>query len=107
MSELQFFIRHQPDYIQEKFILVFKSNEARDYFKQAIKGSWFEEISSETAEQAVRIGIQGKTIPYGDTLKLTDEEMNQLSTANWETTAHLLAEGNERSEEHTSEPSHV
>src|SRR5699024_4318916 len=96
MSELQFFIRHQPDYIQEKFIFVFKSNEARVYFKQAIKVSWFEEISSETAEQTVRIGIQGKTIPYGCTLILTNEEMNQLKTANWETTAHLLVEGNDR-----------
>src|SRR5690625_7858497 len=96
MSELQFFIRYQLDYIQEKFILVFKSNEVIDYIKKAIKGSLFEEISSETAEQSVRIGIQGKTITYGYTLKLTDEEMNQLSTANWETTAHLLAEGNER-----------
>src|SRR5699024_5903031 len=96
MSELQFFIRHQPDYIQEKFILVFKSNEARDYFKQAIKGSWFEEISSETAEQAVRIGIQGKTMSYDNTMKRTDEEMKQVRTANWETTAHLLAESNER-----------
>src|SRR5699024_5500661 len=96
MSELQFFIRHQPDYIQEKFILVFKSNEARDYFKQAIKGSWFEEISSETAEQAVRIGIKGKTIPYGYTLKLTDEEMNKLRTASCETTEHLLTDANDR-----------
>ncbi len=96
MSDLQFFIRHQPDFIQDKFILVFKSDEARDYFKKAIKNSRFEEISSEVAEQAVRIGIQGKTIPYGYTLKLTDEEMNQLSTANWSLTAELLAEGNER-----------
>lgn len=96
MSDLQFFIRHQPNFIQDKFILVFKSDEARDYFKQAIKGSHFEEISSEVAEQAARIGIHGKTLPYGYTLKLTDEEMSQLSTANWSTTAELLAEGNER-----------
>lgn len=96
MSELQFFIRHQPNFIQDKFILVFKSDEAREYFKQAIKGSRFEEISSDVAEQAARIGIHGNTIPYGYTLKLTDEEMNQLSTAEWNVTAQLLAEGNER-----------
>lgn len=96
MSELQFFIRHQPDFLQDKFILVFKSDEARDYFKNAIKGSYFEEVTSESAEHAARIGINGKTIPYGYTLKLTREEMNRLSTANWEETAQLLAEGNER-----------
>ncbi len=96
MSDLQFFIRHQPNFIQDKFILVFKSDEAREYFKHAIKGSRFEEVSSEVAEQAARIGIHGKTIPYGYTLKLTDEEMNQLSTAEWDVTARILAEGNER-----------
>lgn len=96
MSKLHYFIRHQPSFLQDKFILVFKSNEARDYFQHAIKNSRFEEISSESAEHAVRIGINGKVIPYGYTLKLTDEEMNQLNTANWEKTAQLLAEGNER-----------
>jgi hypothetical protein len=96
MSKLQFFIRHQPDFLQDKFILVFKSDEAREYFKNAIQGSRFEEVSSESAEHAVRIGINGKTIPYGYTLRLTKEEMSRLSTANWEETARLLAEGNER-----------
>jgi len=96
MSELQFFIRHQPDFLRDKFILVFKSDEARDYFRSAIKGSYFEKISSESAEHAVRIGINGKTIPYGYTLRLTKKEMSRLSTANWEETAQLLAEGNER-----------
>lgn len=96
MSDLQFFIRHQPDFIRDKFILVFKSDEAREYFKKAIKGSRFEEVTSEVAEQAARIGIHGKLIPYGYTLKLTDEEMSQLSTANWDVTTKLLAEGNER-----------
>ncbi|MFA1822986.1 hypothetical protein ACDX78_23030 [Virgibacillus oceani] len=86
MSKLQFFIRHQPDFLRDKFILVFKSDEARDYFKNAIKGSYFEEISSESAEHAARMGINGKTIPYGYTLRLTKEEMSRLSTA----------EGNER-----------
>lgn len=96
MSELQFFIRHQPNYMQDKFILVFKSDEARNYFENAIPGSRFEKITSEIAEQATRIGIHGKIVPYGYTLKMTDEEMNKLSTANWAETAVLLAEGNER-----------
>ncbi|WP_164218815.1 hypothetical protein [Virgibacillus sp. YIM 98842] len=96
MSELQFYIRHQPNFLQDKFILVFKSDEARDYFKNAIKGSYFEKITSESAEHAARIGINGKTIPYGYTLRLTKEEMSRLSTANWEETSQLLAEGNER-----------
>ncbi len=96
MSGLQFFIRHHASFLQEKFILVFKSDEARDYFKNKIKGSHFEAITSEEAEHAVRIGINGKTVPYGYTVKLTKEEMSQLSTANWKTTATLLAEGNER-----------
>lgn len=96
MSELQFYIRHQANFLQDKFILVFKSDEARDFFQNAIKGSRFEKVTSEFAENAARIGIQGKTIPYGYTLKLTDEEINELSTAKWETTAQLLAEGNER-----------
>ena len=93
---LQFFIRHQANFLKDKFILVFKSDQARDYFKNAIKGSRFEEVTSEVAENAARIGIHGKTVPYGYTAKLTTEEMNQLSTANWEQTAELLAEGNER-----------
>jgi hypothetical protein len=96
MSKLQFFIRHQPNFLQDKFILVFKSDEARDFFKNAIKGSYFEEVTSESAKHTARIGINGKTIPYGYTLKLTKEEMTRLSTANWEETAQLLAEGNDR-----------
>lgn len=96
MSELQFFIRHQTNFLQDKFILVFKSEEAKDFFQQALKGSHFEKVTSEVAEHAARIGINGNIIPYGYTKKLTEEEMNQLSTANWETTASLLAEGNER-----------
>src|SRR5690625_662427 len=96
MSELQFFIRHQTNYLQDKFILVFKSNEARDYFQQAIPGCRFEKVTSDIAQHVARIGINGKVIPYGYTLKLTDEEMNELSTMNWERTAELLAEGNER-----------
>ena len=96
MSALQFFIRHQSNFLQDKFILVFKSDQARDYFQNALPSSHFEKVSSEVAENAARIGIKGKTIPYGYTIKLTKEEMNQLSTANWESTAQLLAEGNER-----------
>ena|SRR5690625_5943111 len=96
MSQLKFYIRHQTNFLQDKFILVFKSDEARDYFQNAIKGSHFEEVTSEEAENAARIGIHGKTLPYGYTLKLTKEEMSELSTANWDRTAELLAEGNER-----------
>ena len=96
MADLQFFIRHQTNFLQDKFILVFKSDEARDYMKQAIPGSRFEEVTSEIAENAARIGIAGKVIPYGYTMKLTKEEMNELSTMNWDRTAELLAEGNER-----------
>lgn len=96
MSQLQFFIRHQTDFLQDKMILVFKSDEARQFFQNALKGSYFEEISSESAEHAARIGINGQIIPYGYTVRLTKEEMDQLSTANWEVTARLLAEGNER-----------
>jgi|SRR5690625_4076751 len=96
MTNLQFYIRHQTKFLQDKMILVFKSNEAREYFQQALKGSTFEKISSKEAENAARIGIHGKTIPYGYTVKLTKEEMNQLSTSDWDRTAELLAEGNER-----------
>jgi len=96
MANLQFYIRHQTDFLQDKMILVFKSNQARDFFKKALKGSTFEEITSDEAENAARIGIHGRTIPYGYTVKLTDEEINQLSTADWDKTAEILAEGNER-----------
>lgn len=96
MSELQFYIRHHANFLQSKFILVFNSDQVCDYFKSALPDSRFEKVSSEVAENAAKIGIMGKTVPYGYTLKLNDDEMNKLSTANWETTAQLLAEGNER-----------
>lgn len=96
MEDLQFYIRHHPNFLQEKFVLVFKSDEARDFFMKALPDSHFEKVTSEMAEHAVRIGIQGKTVPYGYTIRLTKEEMKQLSTANWKKTAELLAEGNQR-----------
>lgn len=96
MTMLRFYIRHQEKFLQEKFLLIFKSDQARDFFQNALKGSRFEELTSEAARNAVLIGINGKTIPYGYTWKLTDEEMNQLSGLNWDETANLLAEGNER-----------
>lgn len=96
MEQLQFYIRHNQDYLREKFILVFKSDEARDYFKQKLTGSIFEEVTSEMAQHAARIGINGKTVPFGYTARLTNEEMDKLSTLNWTETAKLLAEGNER-----------
>lgn len=96
MADLQYFIRHKDGFLQDKFILVFKSDKTRDYFKQAIIGCRYEELTSEQARHAARIGINGKTVPYGYTYKLTDEEMDKLSIDNWEETAELLAEGNER-----------
>lgn len=96
MAQLQFFIRHNQNYLREKFILVFKSDEARDYFKTKLMGSTFEEVTSDMAQHAARIGINGKIVPFGYTVRLTEQEMDQLSTLNWEATAKLLAEGNER-----------
>lgn len=98
LSELQFFIRHQENFLQNKFILVFKSDQARDFFQKTIPGSHFEQVTSDVAEHVARMGVDGKTVPYGYTLKLTEDEMNQLSTApvDWVKTAELLAEGNER-----------
>jgi len=95
-SELKFYIRHHSKFLQDKLILVFKSEEAKEFFQKRLTDSHFEEVTSEEAEEAARIGIHGKVISYGYTYKLTDEEMNQLSTADWEKTAALLAEGNER-----------
>src|SRR5690625_5043180 len=79
MSTLRFYIRHQKNFLQDKMILVFKSDEAKQYFQHALKGSTFEQVTSEEAENAARIGIHGNTIPYGYTIKLTKEEMNQRS----------------------------
>lgn len=96
MPTLQFFIRHNSNYLRDKFILIFKSNEARDYFKEALKGSYFEPVTRDEAQHAARIGINGKIVSYGYTTRLTEEEVSQLSTMNWDETAALLAEGNER-----------
>lgn len=96
MSKLRFFIRHNDKFLQDKFILVFKSDEAIEFFKEKLKGSYFEEVSSESALHAARLGINGKTVPYGYTTMLSEEEKSKLSLANWKETAALLAEGNER-----------
>ena len=96
MSKLRFFIRHNDQFIQDKFILVFKSDEAKQYFESKLQGSYFEEVSSESALHAARIGINGKIVTYGYTTLLTEEERRKLSTTNWDETAELLAEGNER-----------
>jgi len=96
MSTLKFYIRHQNNFLRDKFILVFKSEEAKSFFEQSIEGSYFEELTKEQAQHAARIGINGKVIPYGYTYRLTDEEMTRLSSHNWDETAELLAEGNER-----------
>lgn len=96
MSQLRFYIRHNDKFIRDKFILVFKSERAKQYFESKLQGSYFEEVSSESAIHAARIGINGKIIPYGYTTMLTEEEKKRLSITNWEETAELLAEGNER-----------
>lgn len=101
MEKLQFYIRHHDRFLQEKLLLVFKSDEARDHIRSLLKGSRFEKISRESAEHAVRIGMKGKTIPYGYTHFLTDSEMDQLDPANWDKTVSLIAEGNERLYEKT------
>lgn len=93
---LQFYIRHHDNYLQKKMILVFKSEEAKELIQASLTGCSFEELTIDQAEHAARIGINGKVIPYGYTSMLTKEEMAQLSTAHWERTARLLAEGNER-----------
>lgn len=95
-KKLRFFIRHHDKFLRDKFILVFKSDEAREFFEKRLKGSVFEEVTSEMAQHVARIGINGKIVSYGYTSRLTPEERERLSTANWEETAELLAEGNER-----------
>lgn len=95
-SNLQFYIRHNDQFLQDKFILVFKSEAAKQYFAEKLIGSRFEKVTSDMAQHAARIGINGKIVPYGYTTKLTQAEREKLSTANWDETAQLLAEGNER-----------
>ncbi|HLR54828.1 MAG TPA: hypothetical protein VK078_08900 [Pseudogracilibacillus sp.] len=95
-DHLQFFIRHQQQFLQDKLVLVFKSDAARDYIKNALPNCVFEELTKEQAQHAVRIGIKGQVIPYGYTMKLTTSEMKQLDVADWDKTAQLLAENNER-----------
>lgn len=95
-EELKFYIRHHNDFLQDKMVLVFKSDAAKEYFESRLEGVTFEEVTSEMAHHAVRVGIAGKTLPFGYTYKLTKEEIQQLDTANWQRTAELLAEGNER-----------
>ena len=96
MSELQFVIRHQANFLQDKMVLVFKSDAAKEYFRKAIPGVHFEDISFDEAEYAVRAGVNGQVLSYGYTMKLSKAEMNELSTMNWSRTAELLAESNER-----------
>lgn len=96
MTDLQFVIRHQANFLQDKMILVFKSDAAKEYFRQAIPGVHFEDVSFDEAEHAARTGVKGEVLSYGYTMKLSTSEMNELSTMNWHRTAELLAEGNER-----------
>lgn len=96
MEQLQFYIRHSDSFLQDKLLLVFKSDEARDYFEQSLKNCTFERITAEMAEHVVRIGIGGKLVPYGYTYELSKEEMKRIDPSNWQQTARILAEGNER-----------
>src|SRR5699024_5270420 len=77
----QFFIRHQQQILQDKLVLVFKSDAARDYIENALPNCVFENLTKEQAQHAVRIGIKGQVIPYGYTMKLTTSEMKQLDVA--------------------------
>lgn len=95
-NDLLFYIRHNDQFLQDKFILVFKKEDTKEFFERRLQGSTFEKVTSDMAQHAARIGIGGKVVPYGYTTKLTEEEKKRLSTANWEETARLLAEGNER-----------
>lgn len=96
MEKLQYYMRHQKDSLQERFILVFNRDEVREFFEKKLPNNTFEEITYEMAEHLIRIGIDGKTVPYGYTYLLTKEEMEKVDVANWEETANLLAIGNER-----------
>lgn len=96
IEDIQFYIRHHDQFLQEKFILVFKNDKTRQFFETKLVGSTFEKVTSEMAQHAARIGINGKVVPYGYTTKLTAEERGKLSIDNWKETARLLAEGNER-----------
>src|SRR5699024_7830440 len=95
-DHLQFFIRHQQQFLQDKLVLVFNSDAARDYIKYALPQCMFDEQKKEYAQHAVRIGIKGQVIPYSYTMKLTTSEMKQLDVADWDKTAQLLAVYNER-----------
>lgn len=96
MTDLQFVIRHQANFLQDKMVLVFKSDAAKEYFRKAIPGVHFEDVSFDEAEYVVRAGVNGQVLSYGYTMKLSKAEMNELSTMNWSRTAELLAESNER-----------
>src|SRR5699024_3904753 len=95
-DHIHFFIRDQQQFLQDKLVLVFNSDADRDYIKNALPNCVFEELTKEQAQHAVRIGIKGQVIPYGYTTKLTTSEMKQLDVAEWDKTAQLLAENNER-----------
>src|SRR5699024_6317402 len=83
-DHLQFFIRHQQQFLQDKLVLVFKSDAARDYIKNALPNCVFEELTKEQAQHAVRIGIKGQVIPYGYTMKLTTSEMTTINIEGFE-----------------------
>src|SRR5699024_12645022 len=83
-DHLQFFIRHQQQFLQDKLVLVFKSDAARDYIKNALHNCVFEELTKEQAQHAVRICIKGQVIPYRYTMKLTTSDMKQIAVEDWD-----------------------
>src|SRR5699024_4522771 len=95
-DHLQIFILYTQQFLQDKLVLVFKTDTARNNIKKALPNCVFEELTKEQAQHAVHIGIKGQVIPYGYTMKLTTSEMKQLDVADWDKTAQLLAENNER-----------
>src|SRR5699024_611686 len=78
-DHLQFFIRLLQQLLQDKLVLVVKSDAASDYIKDALPSCVFEELTKEQAQHAVRIGIKGQVIPYGYAMRLTTSEMKQLA----------------------------
>lgn len=96
LKQLQFFVRHHQSFLQKRFLLVFKSDAARDFFMEKLPQAHFQEVSSEQAAYIARFGMQDETVPFGYTMKLTKKEQSELNVLNWEHTAALIAEGNER-----------
>ncbi|MEJ8778197.1 hypothetical protein [Pseudogracilibacillus sp. ICA-222130] len=96
MSELKYYVRHQQNYLRDKLLLICKDEATKDFFQRQIPGSRFERLTRDQAEHVSRIGMHGKIVTFGYTYKLTEEEMNQISTLDFDRTAAIIAEGNAR-----------